>query len=94
MLALAALATSLKIAIGAAAGGIVGAAYFASLFANARCYSRHAIGTAIALQAARFGVLALALFGLARLGPAALLAALASIVLARHVAIRLTRQAP
>lgn len=94
MLDIASLTTSLKIAIGAAAGGIVGAVYFASLWANARCYARHAIGAAIALQAARFGVLALALFGLARLGPAALLAALAGIVLARHFAIRLARQAP
>ena len=89
----AALSTSAKIACGLAAGGGAGAAYFAALLANARSYARHAIGAAIALQAVRFGMLGLVLYGLARFGPAALLSGLAGIVFARHVVVRLSRRA-
>jgi len=94
MLIVSALSTSAQIACGLAAGGGAGAAYFAALLVNARSYARHAIGAAIALQAVRFGMLGLVLYGLARLGPAALLSGLAGVVVARHVALRRSRHAP
>lgn len=88
------LSASFKIAAGIVTGCIAGAAYFATLFANARSYARHAIGIAITLQALRFGMLGLVLYGLARLGPAALLSGLAGIVIARHVMVRLLGRGP
>ncbi|MGG1947326.1 ATP synthase subunit I [Trinickia sp. NRRL B-1857] len=94
MLLVPALSTSLKIAAGGMAGGIGGVAYFASLFANARCYARRAIGVAIVLQALRFGMLGLLLYGLAHLGPMALLSGLGGIVIARHVAVRFLGRTP
>lgn len=94
MLMISALPTSAKIASGIAVGGGAGAAYFAALLVNARSYARHAVGVAIALQAVRFGMLALVLYGLARLGPAALLSGLAGVLFARHVAVRLSRHSP
>lgn len=89
-----ALSTSTQIASGIAVGGGAGAAYFATLLVNARTYARHAIGVAIALQTVRFGMLCLVLYGLARLGPAALLSGLAGVLLARHVVVRMSRHAP
>ncbi|PMS18093.1 hypothetical protein C0Z18_17805 [Trinickia dabaoshanensis] len=83
-----------QIAAGAVVGCGAGAAYFGTLHMNARSYARHAIGVAIALQMVRFGALGLVLYGLARLGPAALLAGLGGVVIARHVAVRFSRHAP
>lgn len=94
MMIVSALSTTTKIATGIVVGGSAGTAYFATLLANARSYALHAIGLAIGLQAVRFGMLGLVLYGLARLGPAALLAGLAGIVLARHVVVRLSKAAP
>lgn len=94
MLLALALSTSAKVASGIAAGSGAGAAYFATLRLNARSYARHAIGVAIALQAVRFAMLGLVLYGLARLGPAALLAGLCGVVIARHVLLRLSRHTP
>lgn len=94
MLMFSALSTSTQIAAGLAVGGGAGAAYFAALLVNARSYARHAVGVAIALQTLRFGMLGLVLYGLARLGPAALLSGLAGVLFARHVVLRLSRRAP
>ena len=89
-----ALSPPTQIAAGLVVGASAGAAYFGTLFLNARSYARHAIGVAIALQTVRFGMLGAVLYGLARIGPAALLAGCAGIVIARHVVIRLSRHAP
>lgn len=94
MLFVPALSESLKIAAGGVAGGIAGVAYFASLFANARWYARRTIGVAVVLQALRFGMLSLLLYGLAHLGPMALLSGLGGIVIARHVVVRFLGRAP
>ncbi|WP_176049714.1 ATP synthase subunit I [Burkholderia sp. BCC1644] len=94
MLSIPALSSSLQIATGGTAGVIAGAAYFAALHVNARWYAHHALGAALVMQVLRFGLLALMLYGLARLGSAALLSGLAGIVVARHVATRLLERTP
>lgn len=78
----------LQIVVGGVAGSVAGAAYFAALSANARCYASHAIGVAIVMQAARFALLGVLLYGLARLGAPALLSALAAVVIVRNLALR------
>lgn len=94
MLSISALSSSTQIASCVAAGGGAGAAFFASLLVNARTYARHAIVVALVLQTIRFAMLGLVLYGLARLGPAALLAGLAGVVIARYLVMRCSRHAP
>lgn len=80
----------IAIVTGLVAGGIGGGAYFGTLLMNLRWYAHRGVGVgvAVALQVFRYGMLGLMLYGLARLGPAALLGGLAGVVLARHIAIR------
>ncbi|WP_080424871.1 ATP synthase subunit I [Burkholderia ubonensis] len=94
MVSVPALSLFLQIAAGGTAGAVAGAAYFAALHANARWYARHAMAVAVVMQVLRFGMLGLMLYGLARLGSAALLSGLAGIVVARHVAVRLLGRTP
>jgi hypothetical protein len=83
----------LQIVVGGVAGSVAGAAYFGALAANARCYVRRAIAIAIVMQAVRFAMLSLLLYGLARLGAMTLLSAVAALVVVRNVALRLWRPA-
>lgn len=83
------LSIPLQMAAGGVTGGVVGLAYFASLFANVRWYVTAAISVAIVVHLVRFCTLALVLSGLAHIGYVALLSGLAGIMLARRAMIRL-----
>jgi hypothetical protein len=84
------LSPALQTAAGALAGGVTSAAYFGALVVNVRWFTCGAIGIAALMQFVRFALLSLVLYGLARLGAAALLSGLAMLVAVRHAMVRHT----
>ncbi len=81
----------LKAALGLTLGGLLGLAHFGLLGWNTRFFASGDVARAFFLQAARFLVLAAALFGISRLGATALLSAAAGIVIGRGLILRRAR---
>lgn len=79
---------ALQIALGAAAGGAAGFAYFTALRWNVDLFERGAAPKALLLLVMRFGLLAALFVGLAKLGAAALLSAALGLLAARRVLLR------
>lgn len=85
---------AMQCAAGGVAGAVLGYGYFRALWWNVELIDRGAKASAAALFAARFALLALALFLLARVGAPALLAAAAGLLAARRLALRRFGGAP
>lgn len=77
-----------QILLGLAVGGALGFAHFASLHWVARRYAEGGAFGAIAVQLLRFVVLIAALYGLVKVGAAALLAGAVGLLIARILVVR------
>jgi len=82
-----------QIALGLLVGLLAGLAHFTMLRWNVRLLTTGSSGKAIALQLGRLAALAAIFFGLARIGPWALLCGAGALLVARHAVIRRVRQA-
>ena len=81
-------------AIGLVIGLLLGLVHFATLKRVAALYtSGGGIGKALALQLARFALLAFVMIGVAQLGPMPLIAAAAGMLAGRWVILRRNREA-
>jgi F1F0 ATPase subunit 2 len=79
---------------GAVVGYGVGALYFGSLRWTAEAWVAGAVVRAVASQIGRLALVAIVLFGLAKIGPAALLCGALGVLAARHVAVRRFGRSP
>lgn len=79
---------ALQILIGLVAGGALGVVHFASLRWVADRYAEGGAVGALVVQLARFAVLIAALFGLAKVGAAALLSGALGLLIARFLVVR------
>ncbi|TAM04415.1 MAG: hypothetical protein EPN70_11480 [Paraburkholderia sp.] len=75
-------------ATGLAIGTAAGSVHFAALRWNAGLFAAGRFGAALGAQTVRCSLTALLLFAIARAGGPALLAGMAGLLLARHVAVR------
>lgn len=87
-------ATTPGILIGIAAGLLLGLFHFATLKWNTRFYLAGDHAMALLLHTCRFLVLIVAMTMLAKAGAAPLLAAMASLLAARTLILRLARRVP
>jgi hypothetical protein len=71
-----------------AAGAALGFASLRSLDYNARLFGEGRVAAAVGLQCLRFGLLALGLFGLAKLGGRALLVGALALIVVRALLLR------
>lgn len=78
----------LQILLGLAVGGALGVLHFGSLRWVAQRYAEGGAAGAVLVQLLRFAVLGLVLFGLAKVGAAALLAGAVGLLIARYVVVR------
>lgn len=89
------LVTAVRVAFGAALGGAMGVVFFAALRRNVELYAaRGHAARAVAAHVLRLVAAALVFYLAARVGPAALIAALGAFLVARSAAIRGMRTAP
>jgi len=79
---------ALQVALGAAAGGAAGFAYFAALRWNVDLFERGATPKAVLLLVTRFALLTALFVALAKLGAPALLSAALGLLAARRVTLR------
>ena len=79
---------ALQVALGAAAGGAAGFAYFMALRWNVALFERGASPMAILLLVTRFALLAALFVALAKIGPPALLSAALGLLAARRATLR------
>lgn len=86
------LSPALAAALGGAVGLVLGFVHFRSLWVVTRLYAEGRTGRALGLQALRLAGLALVLYGMARIGTAALIAALPGLLIARWVLLRRNRE--
>ena len=81
-------------AVGLVAGGLLGLVHFSTLWLNTKLYTRGGVAAALALQLARFAVLALVFYGLARLGALPLISGALALVAARALVVRRLGRTP
>lgn len=85
---------ALKALVGLAVGGLLGLVHFGMLWWNTRYFAGGEVLRAFVMQIGRFAVLAVALYGVSRLGALPLLCAALGMLIVRGVILRRVRSMP